>query len=115
MAAFPAYACVLLEGYQEKASYSVLRTEMDNGIPKQRPRRSLPMVTRDVRVRLANKTTKAQFDTWVRNDLDGGTSWFSYTDPLDSVTKQARIVSGEVTWSSPGIVWFAEMKLETVG
>ena len=115
MAAFPAYACVLLEGYQEKANYSVLRSEMDNGIPKQRPRRSLPMVTRDVRVKLANKTTKAQFDTWVRVDLDGGTGWFDYVDPLDNTTKQARIVSGEVTWSSPGVVWFAEMKLETVG
>jgi len=115
MATFPTYACVQLEGYQEKANYSVLRTEMDNGIPKQRPRRSLPMVTREVRVKVANKTEKASFDAWVRNDLDGGTTWFDYTDPLDNVTKQARIVSGEVTWSSPGVVWFAEMKLETVG
>lgn len=115
MATFPVYACVLLEGYKEKANYSVLRSEMDNGVPKQRPRRSLPMVTREVRVKLADKTAKAQFDTWVRTDLDGGTGWFDYIDPLDGATKQARIVSGDVSWSSPGVVWFADMKLETIG
>lgn len=115
MATFPVYACVLLEGYKEKASYSVLRSEMDNGVPKQRPRRSLPMVTREVRVKLADKAAKVQFDTWVRTDLDGGTGWFNYIDPIDGATKQARIVSGEVTWSSPGVIWFADIKLETVG
>jgi hypothetical protein len=115
MATFPEYACVLLEGYQEKANYSVLRTEMDSGIPKQRPRRSLPMVVRDVKVKVANKTEKASFDAWIKDDIFGGTAWFDYTDPIDNVVKQARIVSGDVTWSSPGVVWFADMKLETVG
>ena len=115
MATFPTYACVLLEGYKEKANYSVLRSEMDNGVPKQRPRRSLPMVTREVRITVADKAEKIQFDNWVRYDLNGGTSWFTFTDPIDSVTKQARIVSGEVTWSSPGVIWLADIKMETVG
>jgi hypothetical protein len=115
MATFPSYACVLLEGYQEKANYSVLRSEMDNAVPKQRPRRSLPMVVRDVKVKVANKTEKASFDTWIRDDIFGGTAWFDFVDPLDGTTKQARIVAGDVTWSSPGYVWFADMKLETIG
>lgn len=115
MATFPTYACVQLEGYQEKSDFLVLRSEMDSGVAKQRPRRSLPIVTRDVKVKVANKTEKTLFDTWVKNDIDGGTGWFDYIDPLDNVTKQARIINGEVNWSSPGVVWFAQMKLETVG
>jgi hypothetical protein len=75
----------------------------------------LPMVTREVRVRVANKTEKASFDTWVRSDLNGGTDWFDFIDPLDGTTKQARIVSGDVSWSTPGVVWFADLKLETIG
>ena len=115
MATFPTYACVQLDGYQEKSDYLVLRSDMDSGVAKQRPRRSLPIVTREVKVKIANKTDKASFDEWIRTDINGGTGWFDYIDPINNVTKQGRIVNGEVNWTSPGLVWFATFKLETVG
>jgi hypothetical protein len=115
MAAFPSYACVMLEGYSEMADYLVLRSEMDNSIAKQRPRRSIPVVMCSVRIRVKNKTDKIAFDAWFKNDIFGGTGWFSYTDPITNTSKQARFVGGKLTWTSPGVAWFGEAELETLG
>lgn len=115
MATWPAYAKILLEGFNERPDYGVLRTDMDNGIAKQRPRRSLPIVTRDVTVLVLSAEDKQQFDAWFRDDLYGGTGWFSWTDPVDGVTKQGRFVGGQLTWASPGKVWKAQVQIETLG
>lgn len=115
MASLPTYACVLLEGYQETPDFGVLRTDMDNSIAKQRPRRSLPIVTRTVKIKVDDKVRKAEFDEWFAEDLNGGTAFFEYTDPLDGVLKQARFVGGQIQWTSLGLVWFADASLETLG
>lgn len=115
MATFPDYACLLLAGFTEQADYGVLRSEMDNGIAKQRPRRSIPIVTRDATISVGSLADKRLFDQWTRVELSGGAGWFDWTDPLDGVTKQARIVSGQYQWSSPGRVWRATCQIETVG
>lgn len=115
MATFPSYACVLLEGYTETPNYAVLRSEMDVGVAKQRPRNSLPIVNRNVRIKVENKSDKALFDQWFKDDLNGGSGFFDYVDPLDATTKQARFVGGQISWSSPGIVWIAEAQIETIG
>lgn len=115
MATFPAYACVLLDGYEESPDYNVLRSPMDNAIAKQRPRRSLPIVLRSVRIKVENKSQKINFDNWFKNDINGGTSFFDYTDPLDGSVKQARFVDGNISWTTPGNVWFADAQIETIG
>lgn len=115
MATFPTYAEIVLDGYQEKPDYGVLRTEMDNSLPKQRSRRSLPIVKRDVRIKVADRTKKAAFDDWFANDLNGGTGWFDFYDNVANVTKQGRIVGGAISWSTPGFVWIAQCSIETVG
>lgn len=115
MATFPAYACILLAGYEEEPDFGVLRSPMDDGLAKQRPRRTLPIVTRSATIRVPDKASKALFDAWVKNDLNGGTGWFSYADPLDQKTKQARIVGGKYKWTSPGRIWLAQCQLETLG
>lgn len=105
----------MLDGYEETANYNVLRTQMDSGLAKQRARNSMPIVTRNVKIRVLNKTDKASFDTWVKTDLNGGVGWFTYTDPVDGVSKQARFISGEIKWTTPGIIWFAAAQMETLG
>lgn len=115
MATFPTYARILLAGFKEDADYGVLRTEMDGGIAKQRPRWTTPIVTRDINIHVDTVADKAAFDQWMRVDLNGGAGWFDWTDPLDMVAKQARFVSGKISWSSPGKVWRAAAQLETVG
>jgi hypothetical protein len=115
MATLPNYACVLLEGYEESPDFGVLRSDMDNSVAKQRPRRSLPIVTRSVKIKVENKNEKALFDEWFKDDLNGGSGFFNYVDPLDGQTKQARFVSGVIRWTSPGVIWIAEAELETIG
>ncbi|MGR6075442.1 hypothetical protein [Achromobacter sp. CSND-B12] len=115
MATFPSYAKILLAGFKEEADFGILRTEMDGGIAKQRPRWTTPIVTRDVSIHVDSAAQKIDFDQWLETDLNGGAAWFDWIDPLDGVLKQARIVSGKVAWTSPGKVWRANAQLETVG
>lgn len=116
MAAFPTYAKILVEGYGEAPDYGVLRTEMDGGIAKQRARWSKPIVTRDVTLMLEGDDNKALFDGWIETDLNGGTAWFDWTDPLTKVTKSARIVGGKYKWGEPnGPIWKAPCQIETIG
>lgn len=114
MAAFPSYACILLADYTEETDYGVLRTEMDGGIARQRARWTKPIRRRKCQIKVSSIADKINFDSWVLDDLNGGVSWFDYTDPLDGLTKQARIVGGKLSWSSPGVVWFAQTELETL-
>lgn len=114
-ATFPSYAKILLGGFSEEPDYGVLRTDMDGGIAKQRPQWTTPIVTRAVTVHVETLARKHAFDLWMKSDLNGGTGWFGWVDPLDSVTKQARFVSGKISWSSPGRVWRASAQIETVG
>lgn len=115
MATFPSYARILLPGYGEEPDYGVLRSSMDDGLAKQRPRRTLAIVTRDVNIMVRSKADKNLFDAWVKTDINGGAGWFDYYDCLDNTTKQARIVGGKYKWSSPGRIWLAACQLETLG
>ncbi|SOE48109.1 hypothetical protein [Orrella dioscoreae] len=115
MADFPEYACILLQGYTETPDYGVLRTEMDNGIAKQRPTRSLAIVTRAATIHVGVLANKLLFDEWARTAISGGAGWFNWTDPLTQTVKQTRIVGGRYEWSSPGKVWRATCQIETVG
>lgn len=115
MATFPSYACILLAGYDEEPDFGIIRSAMDGGIAKQRPRRSIAVVTRSATIRVLSKAAKASFDAWVKSDLDYGAGWFTYVDPLDSVSKQARLAGGKYKWSSPGVIWLASCQIETLG
>lgn len=115
MATLPTYAKILLDGFKEESDYAVIRSDMDGSLAKQRPRRSLPIVTRSIRIIVTTKAYKLLFDEWVRVDLNGGAGWFTFTDPIDETVKQGRFISGKVSWASPGGVWLLDTSLETLG
>lgn len=115
MATFPTYATILLAGFSESADYGVLRTNMDGGLAKQRARWSVPIVTRDATIMVQSKADKALFDAWMKTDLAGGAGWFTWLDDVDGASKQARIVSGTVKWTTPGVAWLAQCQIETLG
>lgn len=115
MAALPSYVTVMVEGYSETPDFGVLRSDMDNSIAKQRPRRSLPIVQREVRLKVGTRADKVNFDQWFKDDINGGADFFTYVDPIDEQSKQARFVAGQIRWVTPGNVWFIEAQLETIG
>lgn len=113
--AFPAYARMLAEGYGETPDYGMLRSEMDGGLAKQRPTRTKAIVTRTVRVMVTSTADKINFDTYHRLSLSGGAGWFTFTDPVDRVSKQGRLVGGAIAWSKSGPLWLFNASIETVG
>ncbi|QQB32223.1 hypothetical protein I6I07_16050 [Achromobacter deleyi] len=114
MTTFPPYARIIDAGYSKKSDYGVLRTDMDGGIAKQRPRWTTPIVTRTVTILVHSVQDRDAFDAWMANEIRGGAGWFDWTDE-SGVLKQARIVGGDVSWTTPGSVWTGQARLETVG
>lgn len=115
MAAFPTYARLLLEGYSEAPDYGVLRTEMDDGLAKQRARRSKPIVTRSATVMVHSLDDRLEFDQWMAQDLYGGAGWFAFRT-LAGTIQPARIVGGRISWTSlGGGIWVGQVQIETVG
>jgi hypothetical protein len=97
MATLPAYVDVLFNGYSQKRESALLRTEMEYGPPKQAKVQSLVMITRSARLYVNTKANFQSFETWYRNDLNEGVSWFDMTDPVSGSTITARFVGGGYT------------------
>ncbi|WP_026641114.1 hypothetical protein [Bordetella petrii] len=115
MAAFPTYARLLLGGYSDSSDYGVLRTEMDDGLAKQRARRSKPIVTRSATVMVQSLEDRLEFDNWMHEDLYGGAGWFDFRT-LGGTVQPARIVGSRISWTSPGGgIWIGQVQIETVG
>lgn len=116
MATWPDYACLLVQGYNEQPDYGVLRTDMDGGIAKQRPRWSVPIVTRSATIMVQSDADKEAFDDWIDGDINRGTGWFDWVVPRTSRTVRARIVRGDYQWGEPaGQLWQATCQIEVVG
>lgn len=116
MEAWPSYAKVLLNGFEESADYGVLRTNMDSGLPKQRKRFGKAIVTRSASC-IVTKEQMMTFKTWVKDNLDGGVLSFTWTDPLDKTPKTSRIVGGKIQWNpvESGYIWKATFQIESLG
>lgn len=113
MPAFPSYAKIVIAGYAEETDVGMLRTDMDGGLAKQRPRWSA-IVKRDVTILVLSLEDRLAFNHWMRDEINLGSGWFDWRD-LDGVIKQARLVGGKVRWTTPGVVWIGQAQLETVG
>ena len=117
MAAFPAYAKLVFNGFQRERDTAVVRTPMDGGLPKQAKVRSRVMVTRPVIYQFDSLADYNSFITWFTTTINRGVSWFDWTDPVDSTVKQARIVGGKLDYERPRRKnldrWEVGFKIET--
>ena len=98
---FPAYAEVLLDGYELRATANVERSEMEDGYVHQAPGNSLTRYELPLAYRLASLANKEAFETWRRHTLRNGALWFEWIDPanpLGTTRRRARIVKGEVNY-----------------
>lgn len=118
MASWPSYAGLRVEGFAEVRESAVERTEMESGPPKQARVRSRVMVRREVVVYLETKADYVAFVAWFRDSIAEGADWFTWTDPVDGASKQARVVAGEGLRAqpSPGLrYWTIPLMIETWG
>lgn len=115
---FPAYMeAPLVSGFQQSPDFGVLVTQMDSGPDKQRPRNSKAIISRQVQFMVNSLANRNAFEVWVRDSLLGGSIFFNWTDPLDGVTKLARIVGGKVDYSPADSrqSWIIKFSMETYG
>lgn len=118
MSALPSYVRIMREGFAEqRGKGSLVRSQMESGPPKQRRVATRTMVTRPVLLRIDTKTNYLAFVAWVETDLNGGADWFTFTDPVDGVSKSGRFVGGEYTGTPRGSTeyWTVAATLETWG
>jgi len=111
--ALPDYVMIDMEGYSEKADFGVQRSPMDGGIPKQRARWSLPIVTRSMTLLIDGAANREAFDTWHRETLRGGVDWFTLS--LFGKTSRARFTEPLSFRPSGPEAWTATAAVETVG
>ena len=78
----------------------VLRTDMEAGPPKQRAFASMTYVQHSVTYLFSN-TDYNGFLNWLYTTAAMGSIPFNWTDPTDNVTKDARIVKGQITAAQP--------------
>lgn len=110
----PSYAGITTDGYTEKRDFGVIRSDMD-GLAKQRPRWSKPIVTRTLTILLKGRDEKGAFDDFISDDLAGGSGWFTFRDPVRLISKQGRFVANTMQWSAQGENWLMQAQIETLG
>ena len=117
MATFPTYAKILASGLAEQRESALLRTEMESGPPKQAKIKSRVMVTRPVSILLQSRADYLSFVDWFADDLNEGSDWFDFTDPVTHTVKQARFVGGGLEASPEAglTLWTINTKIETWG
>jgi hypothetical protein len=116
MATLPAYVKILFDQYAEEKESGILRTEFENGPPRQAKFKSRTLKTRSVRLFIDTNANFQAFETWFREDLEQGALFFDFTDPVTNQTTQGRFVSGVYTarpLSSSMNVWQVECQIES--
>lgn len=96
MPAFPSYAFIHSD-YEQSYKSQTIRSEMENGLPKQAKAFSVGMLQRNVTIILKTRNDYNNFILWYRNAINSGASWFDFVDPITLITVQARIVAADLT------------------
>jgi hypothetical protein len=98
MAAFPTYAKIASDGFNEAHSPTALRSDMERGMAKQRRTQSTATVTLQVTLLFMSKVDSAAFEDWYYSPTGAahGAAFFDFTDPRTGVVRQARVVANSL-------------------
>ncbi|OVE49460.1 hypothetical protein [Chromobacterium violaceum] len=111
--ALPSFVLIDLDGYSEKSDYGLQRSAMDGGMPKQRARWSLPIVSRSATLLIGGAGHRAIFDNWYGEDLHGGADWFTLA--LFGKQLRARFTEPPTFRPAGPDAWAASASIETIG
>lgn len=106
MATLPSYIAVRFPDYGEQFDPSVLRSEMERGVPKQRVVNTHVLQQIQATFLFSSAADAAAFEDWYFNDL-GRVDWFDMTHPRTGATIQARFVGGDIGTLVPLIPTFS--------
>lgn len=95
MATWPTYAKFIASGYQVEDEVAVERTQMENGVARERliDEESRWMITGTIFLR--TKQQLRDFENWRKNDIKK-IGWFNIRHPINGGTIKARFVAGKV-------------------
>ena len=94
MAAFPNYVKFELAGFSESEDPSVLRTEMERGVPKERLVNSQVMAQMKGIITFFREEDVEAFDTWYFDTIKR-IGWFTIRHPRRRITISARFIAGK--------------------
>jgi hypothetical protein len=94
MATLPSYVEISFDGFSIKKESAILRTEFENGPPRQARFQSRTMKMRSLQLFINTKANFLAFEDWFQQDLEQGALFFYMTDPVSGSTIEARFVGG---------------------
>ena len=108
MAAYPDYIGVLLDSTtaEKDSDPSVVRTEMERGVPKQRILNQAVLTTLTFTALFQSQEDVASYDAWYFDTI-GRIGWFDFVHPRTGQTLQARYVGGARGTLTPVTARFA--------
>lgn len=95
MAALPSYVTLLFPDFGEEFDPSVLRTEMERGVPKQRVINTHVMQEVDARLLFKSQADAAAFETWYFTEIKR-IGFFDFVHPRTGATHSARFKEGRI-------------------
>ena len=118
MAVLPDYVEISFDGYQETKEPGVLRSDFEDGPPRQARFKSRTMRTRSVNLFFAKRSDYLAFVQWFDKDLRQGALFFDMTDPVTNKQISARFVGGTYTAKPMGAnleQWMIKTEIESWG
>lgn len=95
MAALPSYVQILAAGFGEEFDPSVLRTEMDRGMPKQRVINTHVMQELPATLLFSSQADAASFEAWYFNTIKR-IGFFDFVHPRTGATHSGRFKGGDI-------------------
>lgn len=95
MAALPSYVTLLFDGFAEEFDPSVLRTEMERGVPKQRVINTHVMQEVSARLLFKSAADAASFESWYFDTIKR-VGYFDFTHPRTGATLSGCFKEGRL-------------------
>ena len=101
MPKFPNYAFIDDQSLRRIEVSNVVRSEMDAGPEKTRPKLSVPMfqIAMDISICVSKLN---DFRAWKRNEIGSGAYWFLLNDPYDGTERRFRFFQHDGEWIKIG-------------
>jgi hypothetical protein len=98
---FPNYIFIDDSSLQRVTRDNLVKSDMEIGPQKSRPKQSVPMYQISMRVSICDDKLNT-WRAWFRTNLGSGAYWFLMNDPFDGTRRRFRFVETELNWVKSG-------------